>query len=70
MTTSILFHLSLEIIDREMFDKTLDYIYLNALMAGFVIKPEDWKYSSVRDFCEIDSIQIKGQLNFVVVSIP
>ena len=60
MTTSILFHLSLEIIDREMFDKTLDYIYLNALMAGFVIKPEDWKYSSAKDFCQPEINKLKG----------
>ena len=34
-----------------MFDKTLDYIHLNPVLAGFVTKPEDWKYSSARDFC-------------------
>jgi putative transposase len=40
----------LEIKDQEMFDKMLEYIHLNPVMAGFVIKPEDWKYSSARDF--------------------
>src|SRR6266487_6754574 len=40
----------LEIKGQEMFDKTLDYIHLNPVMAGFVTKPEDWKYSSARDF--------------------
>ncbi len=34
-----------------MFDKTLDYIHQNPLVAGFVDKPEDWKYSSAGDFC-------------------
>jgi hypothetical protein len=24
---------------------------MNPVMAGFVIKPEDWKYRSARDFC-------------------
>jgi putative transposase len=41
----------LEIKDQEMFDKMLGYIHLNPVMAGFVTKPEDWKYSSARDFC-------------------
>jgi len=40
----------LEIKDQEMFDKMLEYIHLNPVIAGFVIKPEDWKYSSARDF--------------------
>jgi putative transposase len=39
----------LEIKDQEMFDKMLEYIHMNPVMAGFVINPEDWKYSSARD---------------------
>jgi REP element-mobilizing transposase RayT len=56
----------LEIKDQEMFDKTLEYIHLNPVMAGFVTKPEDWKYSSARDFCVSDSYRGKGliELNF------
>lgn len=46
----------LEIKDQEMFDKMLEYIHLNPVMAGFVIKPEDWKYSSARDFCEMKGL--------------
>ena len=41
----------LEIKDQEMFDKTLEYIHQNPVQAGFVTRPEDWKYSSARDFC-------------------
>ena len=48
MISSILFH---EITDKEMFDKILEYIHMNPVTAGFVSKPEDWKYSSARDFC-------------------
>jgi len=40
----------LEIKDQEMFNKMLAYIHLNPVMAGFVNKPEDWKYSSAKDF--------------------
>ena len=41
----------IEIKDKEMFDKILDYIHQNPVVAGFVTKPEDWKYSSAGDFC-------------------
>ena len=41
----------LEIVDQEMFDKTLEYIHMNPVVAGFVNKPEDWRYSSAMDFC-------------------
>lgn len=41
----------IEITDQAMFDKTLEYIHQNPVVAGFVDKPEDWKYSSARDFC-------------------
>ena len=41
----------LEIKDQEMFDKTLAYIHSNPVQSGFVTRPEDWKYSSAKDFC-------------------
>jgi putative transposase len=41
----------IEIKDQEMFDKTLDYIHQNPVVAGFVTRQEDWKYSSAKDFC-------------------
>ena len=51
----------IEIKDQEMFDKTLDYIHQNPVVAGFVARPEDWKYSSARDFCGIRGLI---ELNF------
>jgi putative transposase len=48
----------LEIKDQEMFDKILNYIHQNPVVAGFIDKPEDWKYSSARDFCGL-----KGLIN-------
>lgn len=41
----------LEIKDQEMFDKMLEYIHLNPVVGGFVMREEDWKYSSAKDFC-------------------
>ena len=46
----------IEIKDQEMFDKVLDYTHLNPVMAGFVSRPEDWKYSSAKDFCGIKGL--------------
>jgi hypothetical protein len=56
----------LQIKDQEMFDKVLEYIHMNPVMAGFVINREHWKYSSARDFCNSDSRLNKGliQLSF------
>ena len=51
----------LEIKDQEMFDKTLEYIHLNPVMAGFVINPENWKYSSAIDFSGVQGLI---ELNF------
>ena len=51
----------LEIKDQEMFDKMLEYIHMNPVMAGFVINPEDWKYSSAKDFSGVKGLV---QLNF------
>ena len=48
----------LEIKDQEVFDKMLKYVHDNPVVAGFVEKPEDWKYSSVTDFCGL-----KGLIN-------
>jgi len=50
----------LQIKDQQMFDKTLEYIHLNPVVAGFVNKPEDWKYSSASDFS--DSVKYKGMI--------
>ena len=46
----------LEITSQEMFDKTLEYIHQNPVQAGFVTRPEDWKYSSARDFFGIKGL--------------
>ncbi|MEP6949829.1 MAG: hypothetical protein ABI863_11165 [Ginsengibacter sp.] len=46
----------IEVKDQEMFDKTLEYIHQNPVIAGFVNKPEDWKYSSACDFCGVKGL--------------
>ena len=36
----------IELYSEDVVSQKLDYIHLNAVRAGFVDKPEDWKYSS------------------------
>lgn len=39
-----------ELATNEMIDQRLEYIHLNPVAAGFVEQPEDWIYSSARDY--------------------
>lgn len=47
--------------DQKMFDKILEYIHLNPVVEGFVKQPEDWKYSSAINFCNMKGLI---ELNF------
>lgn len=38
------------LINNKMAHQKLEYIHYNPVIAGFVIKPEDWKYSSAIDY--------------------
>ncbi len=49
---------TLEIKGQQMFDEKLLYIHQNPVQAGFVIKEEDWKYSSARDFCGMKGLVV------------
>lgn len=40
----------IELWSNEVIDQKVDYIHLNPVVAGFVVSPEDWKYSSAIDF--------------------
>ncbi|HRN73771.1 MAG TPA: transposase [Ginsengibacter sp.] len=40
----------IEIFNKKMFNQKLQYIHLNPVKAGFVENPEDYLYSSARDF--------------------
>ena len=39
--------------DEAMWAQKVDYIHQNPVTRGYVLNPEDWKYSSARDFIEI-----------------
>jgi hypothetical protein len=39
-----------QIADERMMQQKIDYIHYNPVRRGYVDKPEDWRYSSARDF--------------------
>jgi hypothetical protein len=39
--------------DKKM-TSCLDYIHYNPVKAGFVLKPEDWRYSSIFNYLKLD----------------
>lgn len=40
----------IELADQAMFEQKLNYIHQNPVVAGFVSKPEDWLYSSAKNY--------------------
>jgi REP element-mobilizing transposase RayT len=46
----------IELSDNTMMDQKLDYIHYNPVTAGFVEKPEEYIYSSARDYCGIKGL--------------
>jgi len=45
-----------QILNEEMLLQKIEYIHYNPVKRGFVEKPEDWKYSSARNFMGDSSI--------------
>jgi len=41
----------IELWSNEVIEQKIDYVHNNPVVSGFVEKPEDWKYSSAKDFC-------------------
>ena len=48
---------AVELTDNRMIDSKLDYIHMNPVRAGWVLEPEDYLYSSARNYCGL-----QGQL--------
>jgi REP element-mobilizing transposase RayT len=42
--------------DNYIIDQKLDYIHNNPVKAGYVDNPQDWRYSSARDYCGIKGL--------------
>lgn len=40
----------IELWSNKVIEQKVDYIHMNPVVAGFVVSPEDWKYSSAIDF--------------------
>jgi hypothetical protein len=40
----------------EVFYQKLNYIHMNPVVSGFVNQPEDWLYSSARDYAGLSGL--------------
>ncbi|MEA3495814.1 MAG: transposase [Bacteroidota bacterium] len=47
---------AVELYNNEMIDSRLNYIHENPVKAGWVINPEDYLYSSARNYAELESL--------------
>lgn len=47
---------AVELYTNEMIDSRLDYIHQNPVKAGWVENPEDYLYSSARNYAELESL--------------
>ena len=45
-----------ELFSNEMIDKYIDYIHNNPVKAGIVEKPEEYLYSSAKNYCDLDGL--------------
>ncbi len=43
-------------LNGNMFDQRLDYIHYNPVKAGIVVSPEEYLYSSARDYCGLKGL--------------
>ena len=46
----------IELFDHRILHQKLDYIHYNPVVAGIVEKPEDYLYSSARDYCGLPGL--------------
>jgi len=46
----------IELFDHKILHQKLDYIHYNPVVAGIVEKPEDYLYSSARDYCGLPGL--------------
>lgn len=46
----------IELSSNQMIDQRLDYLHMNPVKAGFVEKPEDWLYSSAKNYAGLSGI--------------
>ena len=46
----------IELYDQKILHQKLDYIHFNPVVAGIVEKPEDYLYSSARDYCGLPGL--------------
>jgi len=46
----------IELSSNKMIDQRLEYLHMNPVKAGFVDKPEDWLFSSAKNYAGLGSM--------------
>ncbi len=55
----------IELWSTEVIKQKLDYIHNNPVESGFVLKPEEWKYSSARNFADDHTVLKIDEMGFL-----
>ena len=55
----------IELWSKEVIKQKLDYIHNNPVVSGLVVNPEDWKYSSARNFVDDDTIMAIDEMGYL-----
>lgn len=55
----------IELWSTPVIKQKFDYIHNNPVAAGFVVEPWDWKYSSARNYAELDAMMEIDDIGFL-----
>ncbi len=56
----------IELWSEKVIKQKIDYTHNNPVLSGFVINPEDWKYSSARNYQDDTTILEIDDVGFIV----
>jgi len=55
----------IELWSEEVIKQKLDYIHHNPVASGLVVNPEDWKYSSAKNFVDDHTVMEIDELGYI-----
>ena len=55
----------IELWSPKVIKQKVDYIHRNPVKSGFVVEPEDWKYSSAKNFADDHTVLIIDDIGFL-----
>ncbi|GFD91576.1 hypothetical protein KUL154_03090 [Alteromonas sp. KUL154] len=55
----------IELWSEKVLKQKIDYIHNNPVVSGFVVNPEDWKYSSARNYQDDNTVLKIDDIGFI-----